>query len=212
MKRRLLNAITVVSMLLCVATLLVWVRAQFAMDWLRWYATSDAANTWRAWDVFSNRFTICFSRKLYLFEHPGNAVEFRDGALNRPDGIHLVSNPPYSRPLGESIWNQLGFAVAIEPLHYDLYSTDRYQLGMSYYDVPYWFFVLVFLGVAAPGMISFRRHRREARLARSNCCLTCGYDLRATPDRCPECGAMRNPPQLLINPCIPADKATVARP
>jgi predicted RNA-binding Zn-ribbon protein involved in translation (DUF1610 family) len=46
--------------------------------------------------------------------------------------------------------------------------------------VPLWPVVVV------SGFIAWRRRPRATRASR---CASCGYDLRATPDRCPECGA-----------------------
>jgi hypothetical protein len=38
-------------------------------------------------------------------------------------------------------------------------------------------------------VLYLRRRQRANRLARAGHCHRCGYDLRATPDRCPECGS-----------------------
>jgi hypothetical protein len=54
---------------------------------------------------------------------------------------------------------------------------------------PYWCALLT-LTIPAVGLVwmSLTARRRDLR-NREGRCVACGYDLRATPDRCPECGA-----------------------
>jgi|SRR5688572_30637265 len=56
--------------------------------------------------------------------------------------------------------------------------------------LPYWLLVVISaplpLWLAARQRVAFVRARRRAR----GQCATCGYDLRATPGRCPECGTI----------------------
>lgn len=65
---------------------------------------------------------------------------------------------------------------------------------------PYWLVLLVSL---APPILqtvhAVRAKRLRDRLA-GNQCLGCGYDLRATPDRCPECGLEVAPAKPLGTP------------
>jgi predicted amidophosphoribosyltransferase len=58
--------------------------------------------------------------------------------------------------------------------------------------LPYWLTLLI--GAAAPAWWLFGSHRRRAaRRVVAGCCPACGYDLRASPDRCPECGRAASP-------------------
>jgi predicted Zn-ribbon and HTH transcriptional regulator len=50
----------------------------------------------------------------------------------------------------------------------------------------YWLVTALF--AIAPAARLIKAVRRRRRFAAGHC-PTCGYDLRATPNRCPECGA-----------------------
>jgi len=57
-------------------------------------------------------------------------------------------------------------------------------------EIPHWFAAAILL--PWPLLSSFawqRRRRRTSQRRRKGQCLACGYDLRASPERCPECGA-----------------------
>ena len=69
----------------------------------------------------------------------------------------------------------------------------RLHAGVQDHDgdatMPLWFPATLF--GAAPAILTYHRLRRRHSLGH---CGRCGYDLRATPDRCPKCGAVPDRP------------------
>jgi hypothetical protein len=56
--------------------------------------------------------------------------------------------------------------------------------------LPLPFLVALFAPLPLVDLIRIRRHRRRVRRLAAGLCVRCGYDLRATPQKCPECGAV----------------------
>jgi hypothetical protein len=74
------------------------------------------------------------------------------------------------------------------------FGADVRMTGFGYVVVPHWLLVLASLPGAWWLLVRVSRSIR-AKVRRSyGHCATCGYDLRATPDRCPECGVVSEVP------------------
>jgi len=76
-----------------------------------------------------------------------------------------------------------GFHTSLAPRSTPPSGTDAWFIL-----VPYWFLAAAAL---APTVLFGRRLAMQMRRSNRNECLKCGYDLRASPGRCPECGAIR---------------------
>jgi hypothetical protein len=205
--RRLLNLLTMLSLLLCVATVGLWVRS---------YEPKTSGVTLLAgqWDVEHWR------GQLWVIRHAPN----RDPSFVRTtvhlglDGPHpaalikaLVMDPgapwdvkrrlptkllsrPYvvvNFPDGVGLDNACGFAAATGGLPATVRGLERYGNVLQAVAVPHWF--VVALTAVAP--VAWLRKkltlRRAAFRSRTGLCCVCGYDLRANASgHCPECGAV----------------------
>lgn len=94
-----------------------------------------------------------------------NATGYAGSESSDPLGFYASGNGHYYT--GGTAWGFRGFAIHFAPLWWVTLPAPLLALGYS-------------------------GHRRRRRIAAGRC-PTCGYDLRATPQRCPECGTAPEP-------------------
>jgi hypothetical protein len=89
---------------------------------------------------------------------------------------------------GDQLWVDLGAngGIWIEPV--------RWLSVAIPFPLPVWIFGLIYLRPCLRRRLIFEL-RSQSRQARG-LCPRCGYDLRASPQRCPECGLERTPTRI----------------
>jgi hypothetical protein len=178
--RHLFTFCSAVSLLLCVATCVLWARSYRYCDDVEHCLTGLMADG-RAFDHTTTILTT-----------PGGvrAVDFRlihpPPAYTRASAWDIGTGfPPDAGLFGavERGHHWFGFAAAAESV-----VGPNYQVSTRTVLVPFW--ALVVVTPICPLCRGFRAIK-SARRARRGHCPACGYDLRASRERCPECGASR---------------------
>ena len=155
------------SLALCLVTAALWVRSYWRRDDLI-CSQGDPENT--ICTVISDHGVLGFCY------WQGRLLQVRKLELNcGQSGEMDLAFYLRMSPRGGSLF---GFGYEFNPSGPGMY--PQVILG-----IPDWFGCLLLL--VAPTLGLWRRHRLRRRIAKG-LCLTCGYDLRASTERCPECG------------------------
>lgn len=189
------------SLLLCIAAITLWVRSCWVAD--EFTSMTIQPERYRI-------MTIGFDRDVRRVQvrHVGSVsgrvffgesyvIDRQNAHWERQWSYMTRSNqrifPIYPAPsIADTRWDYFGFGR----LHDERVSgnvtignpSPKLAESDDYYWFPYWPFCLLTsllpaFSLARAGL----SQRRRWRVLRG-CCPICGYDLRATPDRCPECG------------------------
>ena len=156
-----LNSLTILSLLCSFATAALWARSYWECDMLR-HHTNEAYRESRSQ---SNRGELT----AFVYRHSAGYTVHWGVANLKLYAAGFPQDSSISIP-------GFGYGNFVFP------GRPEYVRGVWF---PHWFAVLLLAILPA---VRLRAHLRNRKRNRAGLCPKCGYDLRATPDRCPECG------------------------
>jgi hypothetical protein len=189
-------------LLLAAATTLLWIRSRSTGDALALFAGDEG--TVQAIGSSNGRIALfatnirCGRERAWTALHATGDLEQLLALLNQ-DALHVHPAPAplaagaTASPLGEGLF---GFVAG---------NTDAGGIAdipgsrLFYVIVPDWSATLAFT-IAGLWLLLGKPAQRQRRRAKG-LCVNCGYDLRETRDRCPECGTPiepRSPPAAFV--------------
>jgi hypothetical protein len=182
MRRRVFNIGVALSLVLWLATTVLWLRARFAQDVI---AATDSAGRLIRVHIKENGVVIASIAPWPRHE----PLSWRWAATGKAGyGMPVIfdGKTMRSRSVFPGVNYDTGTGTVSDPALPNVATTP---VRGSFVVIVWAWPLAITLALAGPLLAiagrrwAIRRQRRAKGL-----CLSCGYDLRASPDRCPECG------------------------
>jgi hypothetical protein len=182
-RRKLLTLGSGLSLLLYAAMVVLWVRSYWFVDAVVWRGSSMQSGdvVYRTLELSSCEGGACLygSRGIVESTFPQSSRQWHRWPLERvshavgeyEQTVRYFDMPTSAHPFG--------FQVAVGS------TGGRWPRSFFTIALPFWF-LSALLG-ALPA-VSLVHKLRQSRRSRRGLCRSCGYDLRGSTDRCPECG------------------------
>jgi hypothetical protein len=174
------HALSLSSAILCLAMCAVWISSLFRIDAVGWAGWRDQrAGIWHGISANSHRHQLIVGYFIGTFRVQNPEHVDGDDTKIQPGYFHERFRPGRSPikfgPLG---WAGLGFRSLSTP-------PAPKSVTLHMLTVPYWLLIMIL--AIAPALTTKNYIRQKHQRAAGHC--RCGYDLRASPNRCPECGS-----------------------
>ena len=195
MSSKSLTFLAVISLLLFMATCVIWMRSYFIGE----YFFRDVVITQHEVRNYDRRAIGIAAGALILIHrrerdssdvweaHNYGETMFTNRTEHHSYTTKSVKYPYVSGPVYGEIFRGAGFQWAF----YKVPPDSRYRVlegRARFYVTPLWAIALVTATMPLVVGMGWRRRWQAAARQLKGLCASCGYDLRATPDRCPECG------------------------
>jgi hypothetical protein len=182
----------VLSTFCLIVTIALWIRSYWKSDFFRWIIASTPPAQLRIYEIqivsCRGGFGPAFMRRVALDSESIN--DQRDYLHWHPPGVSLstdsvstldqLTDSKTTYLFMPTTPSRIGFQFAYPHGRYK--NTEWWNMEAA---IPYWCPVLLFVIPMSIPVIQLLRSKTYHRIGR---CPICGYDLRASPGRCPECG------------------------
>ncbi|MFT3788496.1 MAG: hypothetical protein QM770_20380 [Tepidisphaeraceae bacterium] len=186
--RYIFNGLTAVSVVGLILLLALWVRSYYVGDYFQWQSFRDDGGDTAYWYQYRLKTGTGFLHVLRIEQQMGGdklkqlqpALESFEAFSNRWSAEKPPFDPRDDLISGRGVLSD--FVYERRALSQSSHLPPAEQVRLL---LPMWALALPLIVFPATSVVGLWRRRR---MSHAGLCPACGYDLRASPQRCPECG------------------------